>query len=67
MQGSKNHVATLIARELDEDEKAPSIVYSRAETTNNGFIKVICANIDVTLLGYLKIKETKNEDFITTY
>lgn len=62
IQGKDNLVATLVAREIDEDEKAPSIVYGRAETTNNGYIKIIYANIDVTLLGYLKVKEEKENN-----
>ena len=67
MQGADKNIATLVAREIDEDEKAPSIIYSRAETTQNGYIKVIYANLDVTLLGYLKIKEETKPDFQSVY
>jgi len=67
MQGADKHVATLVAREIDEDEKAPSIVYGRAETLENGYIKVIYANLDVTLLGYLKIKENQTPEFEPLY
>lgn len=63
MQGSNKHIASLVAREIDEDEKAPSIVYGRTETTQNGYIKVIYANLDLTLLGYLKIKEDIKQGF----
>ncbi|MDO5436958.1 MAG: hypothetical protein Q4F80_02035 [bacterium] len=67
MQGSNRHVAELVAREIDEDEKAPSIVYGRAETLDNGYIKVIYANLDVTLLGYLKIKQEIKKGFEPLY
>ena len=67
MQGANKHIATLIAREIDEDEKAPSIVYGRAEATNNGYIKVIYANLDVTLLGFLKVKEEPKQGFEAIY
>lgn len=67
MQGANKHIATLIAREIDEDEKAPSIVYGRAEATNNGYIKVIYANLDVTLLGFLKVKEEPKKEFEAIY
>lgn len=67
MQGSDKHIATLVAREIEEDEKAPSIVYGRAETMENGYIKVIYANLDVTLLGYLKIKEQQIPEFKPLY
>ena len=66
-QGQDRCVATLVAREIDEDEKAPAIVYGRAEATQNGYIKVIYANLDVTLLGYLKIKEEKTQEFEALY
>lgn len=67
MQGANKHIATLIAREIEEDEKAPSIVYGRAEATNNGYIKVIYANLDVTLLGFLKVKEEPKKEFEAIY
>ena len=67
MQGANKHIATLIAREIEEDEKAPSIVYGRAEATNNGYIKVIYANLDVTLLGFLKVKEEPKQGFEAIY
>ena len=67
MQGANKHIATLIAREIDEDEKAPSIVYGRAEATNSGYIKVIYANLDLTLLGFLKIKEEPSKAFEPIY
>ncbi len=67
MQGANKHIATLIAREIDEDEKAPSIVYGRAEATNNGYIKVIYANLDLTLLGFLKIKEEPKQIYEPIY
>lgn len=67
MQGANRHIATLIAREIEEDEKAPSIVYGRAEATNNGYIKVIYANLDVTLLGFLKVKEEPKKEFEAIY
>lgn len=67
MQGANKHIATLIAREIDEDDKAPSIVYGRAEATNNGYIKVIYANLDLTLLGFLKIKEEPIKSFEPIY
>ena len=67
MQGAKNHVATLLAKEISEDDKAPSIVYGRSETLDNGYIKVIYANLDVTLIGYLKIKEQDNNGFEPIY
>lgn len=67
MQGANKHIATLIAREIKEDEKAPSIVYGRAEATNNGYIKVIYANLDVTLLGFLKVKEEPKQGFEAIY
>ena len=67
MQGANKHIATLIAREIDEDEKAPSIVYGRAEATNNGYIKVIYANLDVTLLGFLKVREEPKQGFEAIY
>lgn len=63
MQGAGKHIATIMAREIDEDEKAETIVYGRAEVTNNGYVKVIYANLDVTLLGYLKVKEEKTSEF----
>ena len=67
MQGANKHIATLIARAIEEDEKAPSIVYGRAEATNNGYIKVIYANLDVTLLGFLKVKEEPKQGFEAIY
>ena len=67
VQGANKHIATLVAHKIDEDDKAPSIVYGRAEATNNGFIKVIYANLDVTLLGYLKIKEEKPKELEPLY
>ncbi len=56
-QGSNNLIATLVAHQIKEDEKSTTIMYARSESTNNGFIKVFYGNLDVTLLGYLKIKE----------
>ena len=67
MQGSNKLVATLTAREIDEDDKAPSIVYGRAEALNGGYIKVIYANLDLTLLGFLKIKEETKTAFEPVY
>ncbi len=67
MQGANKHIATLIAREIDEDDKAPSIVYGRAEALNNGYIKVVYANLDLTLLGFLKIKEQPKKTFEPIY
>lgn len=56
-QGANKNIATILAKEIEEDDKAPSIVYCRAQALENGFIKIIYANLDLTLLGYLKIKE----------
>lgn len=67
MQGANKHIATLVAREIDEDDKAPSIVYGRAEALNNGYIKVVYANLDLTLLGFLKIKEQPAKTFEPIY
>ena len=67
MQGSNKSVAMLAAREIDEDDKAPSIVYGRAEALNGGYIKVIYANLDLTLLGFLKIKEETKTAFEPVY
>lgn len=66
-QGGNKSIATLIAHQIDEDEKAPSIVYGRAEATNNGYIKIIYANLDVTLLGYLKVKEEEKTEYEPIY
>lgn len=62
-QGSKKDIATIVAREINEDEKAPAIIYGRAETLENGYVKVIYANLDLTLQGYLKINQPKKREF----
>ena len=63
MQGANKQIATVIARPISEDEKAPAIVYGRAEALNNGFIKITSANLDLTLLGYLKMEQTRPLEF----
>ena len=67
MQGANKHIATVIAREIDEDDKAPRMVYGRAEAWNKGNIKVVYANLDLTLLGFLKIKEQPKKTFEPIY
>ncbi len=67
LQGANNCVAELVAREIDEDDKAPAIAYGRAEATSNGYIKVIYANLDLTLLGFLKVKEEAVQSFEPVY
>jgi len=54
-QGAMKNIAKLPARTIDEDEKASGVIYARAEALNSGFIKVIYSNLDLTLLGFLKI------------
>ncbi|MCD8024009.1 MAG: hypothetical protein LUE64_00560 [Candidatus Gastranaerophilales bacterium] len=66
-QGAQKQIATLYARSIDEDEKAPAIVYGRSETMNNGYIKVIYANLDLTLLGFLKIVPDEKTEFTPVY
>ncbi len=66
-QGANKHIATLIARPIDEDDKAKGIVYSRAEALDNGFIKIVYSNLDVTLSGYLKIEQKPVYEFEPLY
>lgn len=66
-QGASAPIATLNAKTIDEDKDAPAIVYGRAETLNNGYIKVIYANLDLTLLGFLKVQTPEQNDFEPLY
>lgn len=61
-QGANKDVATLVARVIEEDAEAPAITYGRAKALENGYIKVIYANLDLTLQGYLKIKQAPKKE-----
>ena len=66
-EGGNRHVATLKAHIINEDDNAPSVVYARAQALDNGFIKVIYSNLDLTLIGYLKIVQNKIDEFEPLY
>lgn len=66
-QGADKNIAKMPARIIPEDEKAPSVIYSRAEALNSGYIKVIYSNLDLTLLGFLKIEYEQPQEFEPLY
>ncbi len=67
LQGANNKIAKLKAKKIDEDECAETIVYGRAQALDNGYIKVIYSNLDLTLLGFLKVKGADYSDFEPLY
>ncbi len=66
-EGANKNIATLKARQIEENEDAKTVIYTKAEITKNGFIKIIYSNLDITLVGYLKIKENNKEFFEEIY
>ena len=56
MQG-KTRVAEIKAIPYEDDWETPAVVYARTQIVQDDLVRIIYANIDITIQGYVRLQK----------